>query len=162
MFIRESLKRKVSVNVTNTHCKKKCPYSELFWSAFSRIRTEYRKMRTRATPNTDTFYPVTVLNKIKKQCQANVAAIALSTINNRVNPVKHLRWSYWLKYLTVFNHLLFLKRASSQVFDRVLSTPLTPYFLFVRWGTEILKFIILKNTCWWRLSKRDFSTTVAD
>ena len=99
---------------------------------------------------------------IKSKSQANVAAIALSTINNRVNPVKHLRWNYWLKYLTVFNYLLFLKRASSQVFDRVLSTPLTPYFLFVRWGTEILKFIILKNTCWWRLSKRDFSTTVAD
>ena len=52
--------------------RKKCPYSELFWSAFSRIRTEYgeilwdirislysvrmRKMRTRITPNTDTFY----------------------------------------------------------------------------------------------------------
>ena len=23
------------------HCVKKCPYSELFWSVFSRIRTEY-------------------------------------------------------------------------------------------------------------------------
>ena len=47
----------------------KCPYSELFWSAFSRIWTEYgeesfriqskcRKMRTGITPNTDTFYAV--------------------------------------------------------------------------------------------------------
>ena len=46
--------------------------SELFWSAFSRIRTEYGgirsispysvrmlKMRTRTTPNTDTFHAVT-------------------------------------------------------------------------------------------------------
>ena len=42
----------------------KCPYSESFWSAFSRIRTECRslrihsecgKMRTRITPNTHTF-----------------------------------------------------------------------------------------------------------
>ena len=43
--------------------RKKCPYSELFWSAFSRIRTEYGeilrsecgKTRTRITPHTDTF-----------------------------------------------------------------------------------------------------------
>ena len=41
--------------------RKKSPYSELFWSAFSRIRTEYGKMRTRITPNTDTFYPVIIL-----------------------------------------------------------------------------------------------------
>ena len=42
----------------------KCPYSELFWSVFFRIRTEYvvslcihsgcGKIRTRITPNTDT------------------------------------------------------------------------------------------------------------
>ena len=31
--------------------RKKCPYSEFFWSAFSRIRT-------RITPNTDTFHAV--------------------------------------------------------------------------------------------------------
>ena len=44
-----------------TLCKK-CPYLELFWSTFSRIRTEYieicGKMRTRITPNTDTFHAV--------------------------------------------------------------------------------------------------------
>ena len=34
---------------------KKCPYLELFWSLFSRIRTEYGQIRTRATPNMDTF-----------------------------------------------------------------------------------------------------------
>ena len=41
----------------------KCSYSEFSWSVFSRIRTEYGeirlsecgKMRTRKTPNTDTF-----------------------------------------------------------------------------------------------------------
>ena len=55
--------------------RKKSPYSELFWSAFSRIfpafsliRTEYGeilvsrenagKVRTRITPNADTFYAV--------------------------------------------------------------------------------------------------------
>ena len=48
-----------------------CPYSELFWSVFSRIRTEYGEMRSmfrysvrmrestyQITPNTDTFYAV--------------------------------------------------------------------------------------------------------
>ena len=37
---------------------KKCPYSELFWSAFSRIWTiqsKCGKKRTRITPNTDAF-----------------------------------------------------------------------------------------------------------
>ena len=50
--------------------REKCSYSELFWSVFSRIRTEYgeilriqyecRKMRTRIIPNTDTFYAVII------------------------------------------------------------------------------------------------------
>ena len=48
--------------------EKICPYSGIFWSVFSRIRTEYRgslriqpkcgKMWTRKTPNTDTFHAV--------------------------------------------------------------------------------------------------------
>ena len=53
--------------VRNVTLRKKCPYSELFWSVFSRIRTEYgeiRKMRTRITPNTNTFHAVLVLGKI--------------------------------------------------------------------------------------------------
>ena len=52
--------------------RKKCPYSELFWSIFSRIRTEYGysvslrilsecgKKRTRITPNTDTSHAVII------------------------------------------------------------------------------------------------------
>ena len=56
--------------------RKNCPYSELFSSAFFphfpvfglkterhvlslHIQSECRKMQTRITPNTDTFYPVT-------------------------------------------------------------------------------------------------------
>ena len=50
--------------------RKKCPYSEFFWSAFSRIRTifrsistyfnptEYGKIRIRKTPNRDSFQAV--------------------------------------------------------------------------------------------------------
>ena len=49
--------------------REKCPYLKLFWSPYSRIRTEYdeilrispysvlmRKMRARITPNTDSFW----------------------------------------------------------------------------------------------------------
>ena len=56
--------------------RKKCPYSELFWSAYSRIRTEYGeilrispysvRMRTRITPNTDTFYAMLTFVEIAK------------------------------------------------------------------------------------------------
>ena len=40
---------------------KKDPYSELFWSAFPRIWTGYRKIGTRLTPNTDTLHAVWVV-----------------------------------------------------------------------------------------------------
>ena len=55
----------------NFTLRKKCPYSELFWSALSRIQTEYEeirsisriqseceKIRIRITPSTDTFHAV--------------------------------------------------------------------------------------------------------
>ena len=56
--------------VLNRALRKKCPYSELFWSVFSRIWTEYEeirsiKIRTRITPNTDTFYAVTVVKFVQ-------------------------------------------------------------------------------------------------
>ena len=51
--------------------REKWPYSELFWSAFSHIRTGYRKMRTRITPNTDTFYAMTLLS-ILAPCKTNL------------------------------------------------------------------------------------------
>ena len=58
---------------------KKCPYWELFWSAFSCIRTEYEetirvspfsvriqenagKMLMRTTPNTNNFYATRAIN----------------------------------------------------------------------------------------------------
>ena len=43
--------------------RKKCPYLELFWSAFSHIRTEYGKIWTTIAPNTDPFHEV-VLNLV--------------------------------------------------------------------------------------------------
>ena len=41
--------------------RKKCPCSELFWSALSRIRTEYGEIIPELTPNTATFYEVFVI-----------------------------------------------------------------------------------------------------
>ena len=67
-------------NLQDFTLRKKCPHSELFWSAFSRIRTEYRerygvslriqceyeKIRTRITLNRDTFHNAFSLNQSKK------------------------------------------------------------------------------------------------
>ena len=49
----------VEIGVKSQHStlRKKCPHSELFWS-------EYGKMRTRITPNMDTFHAVFVCNSI--------------------------------------------------------------------------------------------------
>ena len=48
--------------------RKMCPYAELFWSAFPRIRTEFGEMeyecgkiRISTTPNTDSFHVVNIL-----------------------------------------------------------------------------------------------------
>ena len=47
--------------------REKCPYSEIFWPAFSRvtprIQSKCGKMRTRITPNTDIFYAVLKFGK---------------------------------------------------------------------------------------------------
>ena len=58
--------------------RKKCPYLELFWSAFSRIRTEYGKMWTRITLNTDTFHAVLV---ITRQWECELCSIPCSYPN---------------------------------------------------------------------------------
>ena len=54
----EHLGTAASVTIFQVTLREKCPYSELVWPAFSCIRTEYGKMWTRITPNTDTFYAV--------------------------------------------------------------------------------------------------------
>ena len=64
----------------HTSLRKKCPYSELFWFVFSRIRTEYgeirsispysvkiQKIQTRITPNTNTVHAV-LLEKLNEFC----------------------------------------------------------------------------------------------
>ena len=65
---RSKLKSRCSQMFKWIHYVKNCPYSELFWSVFFRIRTEYgysvslcvqsgcEKIRARIISNTDTFY----------------------------------------------------------------------------------------------------------
>ena len=52
-----------------TSLHEKCPHSELFWSAFSRIQSECGKMRTRITPNTNTFYAMPLIRLLVSQPQ---------------------------------------------------------------------------------------------
>ena len=42
--------------------REKCPYSEFFWSVFSRVQFKCRKIRTTKTPNKDTFHAVSSLD----------------------------------------------------------------------------------------------------
>ena len=83
--------------------REKCPYSELFLSASSRIWTGYSvslciqsecgKMWTRITPKTDTFYTVPI---IAMWYQRDVPLIKI----NRENDTKYLqKWS-WKIYVT--------------------------------------------------------------
>ena len=51
---------------------------ELFWSAFSRIPTEYGKMRTRITPNTEKFYAVSFAELQWRNGGGVLSAISLS------------------------------------------------------------------------------------
>ena len=72
---REATQRQDEIKFT---LSKKCLYSELFWSAFSRIGTEYggmlsslciqsecRNIRTSITPNKGAFYAVSSLGIIE-------------------------------------------------------------------------------------------------
>ena len=51
--------------------REKCPYSKFFWSIFSRIWTEYGKIRTRKSSNRDTFHAVAVFRNLSNiySCQ---------------------------------------------------------------------------------------------
>ena len=68
--ISQRIKMKRSTKICNMlgtwPLRKKCLYSELFWSAGSRIQLECGKMRLRITSNTDTFYAVDSAEKISK------------------------------------------------------------------------------------------------
>ena len=79
--------------------RKKCPYSELFWSAFFRIRT-------RITSNTDTFYAVIIF----------IGNSSLSKLSSSVNVVKTSASQNFSFSFYFFNNALKLQKWS--VFNR--------------------------------------------
>ena len=87
--------------------RKKYPYSELFGSAFSRIRTEYgvilrvspysvRMPRTRITPNTDTFHAVIVCTK----CFKNQPSAKLNPLKKQKYDAQKIKSAQKLIYFT--------------------------------------------------------------
>ena len=79
--------------------QKKCPYSKLFWSAFSWIRTEsgiqseYVKMRTRITPNKDTFHAVyqtdSMIKIFEKYQWGSSILVKLQAYSHKI---EHFQW----------------------------------------------------------------------
>ena len=71
-FVSYPLNRRLSLSKFTLRVK--CPYSKFFWFVFSSIRTEYGqilriqsecgKIRTRKTPNKDTFHSVLGLSQV--------------------------------------------------------------------------------------------------
>ena len=91
--------------------RKKSPYSELFWSIFSRIRAEYGapylvwmwEIRTRITPNTDSFHAVChYAGKYESKETHNLTCFTQCLINKpKPNSLSQEKKS--LKYLVVHN-----------------------------------------------------------
>ena len=80
----------VKINLARaSSLRRNCPYLELFWSTFFHIWTEYGdsvslriqsecwKMRTRKTPNIDTFHAVAVLFIKKTTGNKSLRSISL-------------------------------------------------------------------------------------
>ena len=111
--------------------REKCPYSQLFWSAFSRIRTEYEvslriqskcgKMRTRITPNTDTFYAVLwsyllrpgPISTLKSYYYVQQHGMILLMTTNRQRYIILFDFRLNRHHLFISNKLLFLVRLSA-------------------------------------------------
>ena len=59
---------------------------------------------------------------IMVDCFSGIGQGIISRIQRRIqNPVKRIRWIFLRKYLAIFRHYLLLRKASSKMFDRVLS-----------------------------------------
>ena len=84
--------------------REKCPYSELFWSAFSHIRIEYReiqnispysvRMRTRITPNMDSFYAVCIF-KLCNLCSGAFMILRAKTVFDCQFSTRKLTLKHW-------------------------------------------------------------------
>ena len=75
--------------------REKCPYSELFWSVFPRIRT-------RITPNTNTFYAVSFNNL----CNPNREIILSMVLPSKLV----LSWLYQLLDLSLKSPIIVVRK----------------------------------------------------
>ena len=91
--------------------RKKCPYSELFWSLFSRIRTKI-------TPNTDTFHPMANmmnyndLDKYTRKCRFSHRRCSIKRGSQNFFARftrKHLHQRFFFNDVAVFRPVTLLK-----------------------------------------------------
>ena len=81
-----------------TSLRKMCLYSELFWSAFSRIWTEYGEIRS--------ISPYSV--RMPKNADQNNSKYGLQKCAQ--DPAKHLGWSFLAKRINEVNSLTIFAR----------------------------------------------------
>ena len=96
----------------------KCAYLEYLWCVFSRVWTEssdsvslriqsaYGEIRSRKTPNMDTFHARPASQVLSGKFFKMFPRIPQRCIQD---PVKHLRWKILRKYLAVKSHYYFCK-----------------------------------------------------
>ena len=114
---------------SNLFLRKKCPCLKFFWSIFSafglnkekyRIQSECKKIRTKKTPNTNSFYAafkwvkISLCNTLTTNTPNHIETSQLICIANQ------LTWFYMMGYINVVNGLSYL--------CKVILNTLTIYF----------------------------------
>ena len=88
--------RNGSLEIRN-HLRKKCPYSELFWPASSRIQTEHGEIRSispysarmrenadQKTQNTDTFHATLISFLLRNFIEKNTKSALMCFVNIKI------------------------------------------------------------------------------
>ena len=119
--------------------RRKCPYSELFWSAFSHIRTEYGEIRSSYNLSYNLFCKF--LTSMGKECSQSVS-------HSTMQSAKHSHWNGRLNILkSVFPRFEFL----DQVMDPDLSNlteNLRILQMFSLWVALQQIFCLSSYLCW--------------
>ena len=142
----------INIVVAVNTLRKKCPYLELFWSAFFphfpafglnterysvslRIQSECGKMRTRITLNTGTFYTVILFEKMV----LNIAFFKDFLHIILLTDLLMIFWGFPWKHLDKRISLLSSKKIGYIVLLQTLCFPVIAFFLSVTtpyiWGT---------------------------
>ena len=118
----------------NLFLRKKCPCLKFFWSIFSafglnkekyRIQSECKKIRTKKTPNTNSFYAafkwvkISLCNTLTTNTPNHIETSQLICIANQ------LTWFYMMGYINVVNGLSYLCKVILKYCDNLLQPRLT-------------------------------------